>query len=130
MATAKVFPEPVISVAIEPKTKADQDKLGTALEKLSEEDPTFQVRTDDDTGRFADVRRFENELLDYMRSRHSGLMQGLTTGGIPDELADAVQAFKDQFERGAEDQPAAADPTAVDADEMGDADSNKTLATE
>jgi elongation factor G len=45
-----VFPEPVISVAIEPKTKADQDKLGTALEKLSEEDPTFQVRTDEDTG--------------------------------------------------------------------------------
>lgn len=45
-----VFPEPVIHVAIEPKTKADQDKLGTALEKLSEEDPTFQVRTDEDTG--------------------------------------------------------------------------------
>ncbi len=45
-----VFPEPVIHVAIEPKTKADQDKLATALEKLSEEDPTFQVRTDIDTG--------------------------------------------------------------------------------
>ncbi|HEY4402288.1 MAG TPA: elongation factor G [Acidimicrobiia bacterium] len=44
------FPEPVISVAIEPKTKADQDKLGRALGALSEEDPTFQVRTDDDTG--------------------------------------------------------------------------------
>jgi elongation factor G len=44
------FPEPVISVAIEPKTKADQDKLGKALGALSEEDPTFQVRTDDDTG--------------------------------------------------------------------------------
>ena len=39
------FPEPVISVAIEPKTKADQEKLGDALMKLSDEDPTFQVRT-------------------------------------------------------------------------------------
>ncbi|MFA7330137.1 MAG: elongation factor G [Candidatus Delongbacteria bacterium] len=44
------FPEPVIAIAIEPKSKADQDKLSTALEKLSEEDPTFQVRTDKDTG--------------------------------------------------------------------------------
>ncbi len=44
------FPAPVISVAIEPKTKADQDKLGTALVKLAEEDPTFQVRTDHETG--------------------------------------------------------------------------------
>jgi elongation factor G len=45
-----VFPEPVISVAIEPKTKIDQDKLGRALSALSEEDPTFQVHTDDETG--------------------------------------------------------------------------------
>lgn len=44
------FPEPVISVAIEPKTKADQDKLGMALVKLSEEDPTFLVHTDSETG--------------------------------------------------------------------------------
>jgi elongation factor G len=44
------FPAPVISVAIEPKTKADQDKLGKALGALSDEDPTFQVRTDDETG--------------------------------------------------------------------------------
>ena len=45
-----VFPEPVISVAIEPKTKADQDKLSTALDKLSDEDPTFKVKIDPDTG--------------------------------------------------------------------------------
>lgn len=45
-----VFPEPVVNVAIEPKTKADQDKLGEALNKLSEEDPTFKVRTDEETG--------------------------------------------------------------------------------
>ncbi|MGH7921765.1 MAG: elongation factor G [Candidatus Dormibacteraceae bacterium] len=44
------FPEPVISVAIEPRTKADQDKLGVALQRLSEEDPTFRVHTDEETG--------------------------------------------------------------------------------
>ncbi len=44
------FPEPVISLAIEPKTKADQEKLGMALNKLSDEDPTFQIRTDHETG--------------------------------------------------------------------------------
>src|SRR5205814_8082944 len=44
------FPEPVISVSIEPKTKADQEKLGTSLARLAEEDPTFQVRTDEETG--------------------------------------------------------------------------------
>ncbi len=44
------FPEPVIQVAIEPKTKSDQEKLGTAIQKLAEEDPTFQVKQDDETG--------------------------------------------------------------------------------
>jgi elongation factor G len=44
------FPEPVISVAIEPKTKTDQDKLGMGLQRLAEEDPTFRVRTDEETG--------------------------------------------------------------------------------
>jgi len=44
------FPEPVIQLAIEPKTKSDQDKLGVALQKLSEEDPTFRVYTDEETG--------------------------------------------------------------------------------
>ena len=44
------FPEPVISVAIEPKTKAEQDKLGDSLNKLAQEDPTFKVRVDDETG--------------------------------------------------------------------------------
>jgi elongation factor G len=45
-----IFPEPVIHVAIEPKTKTDQDKLGKALKSLSDEDPTFRVRTDEETG--------------------------------------------------------------------------------
>ena len=44
------FPEPVIQVAIEPKTKSDQEKLSTAIQKLAEEDPTFQVKLDDETG--------------------------------------------------------------------------------
>jgi elongation factor G len=44
------FPDPVISVAIEPKTKSDQEKLGTAIQKLAEEDPTFKVRNDEETG--------------------------------------------------------------------------------
>ena len=45
-----VFPTPVIEIAIEPKTKADQDKMGDALQRLAEEDPTFRVHTDQDSG--------------------------------------------------------------------------------
>src|SRR5690606_562442 len=45
-----VFPDPVIGIAVEPKTKADADKMGTALAKLAEEDPTFTVRTDQASG--------------------------------------------------------------------------------
>jgi elongation factor G len=44
------FPEPVISIAVEPKTKADQEKMGLALSKLAEEDPSFKVKTDEETG--------------------------------------------------------------------------------
>ncbi|MFN2944524.1 elongation factor G, partial [Escherichia coli] len=43
------FPEPVISVAVEPKTKADQEKMGIALGKLAQEDPSFRVKTDEET---------------------------------------------------------------------------------
>jgi elongation factor G len=45
-----VFPEPVLSISVEPKTKADQDKMGLALARLAEEDPTFRVRTDEESG--------------------------------------------------------------------------------
>jgi len=45
-----IFPEPVISVAVEPKTKVDQEKMGVALQRLAEEDPTFRVNTDQETG--------------------------------------------------------------------------------
>jgi len=44
------FPEPVISVALEPKTKADQEKMGVALNKLAQEDPSFRVHTDEESG--------------------------------------------------------------------------------
>jgi elongation factor G len=44
------FPEPVISVAVEPKSKADQEKMGIALGKLAQEDPSFRVKTDEETG--------------------------------------------------------------------------------
>jgi elongation factor G len=44
------FPEPVISISVEPKTKADQEKMGMALSKLADEDPSFRVRTDEETG--------------------------------------------------------------------------------
>jgi elongation factor G len=44
------FPDPPVSIAVEPKTKADQEKMGIALQRLAEEDPTFRVHTDDDTG--------------------------------------------------------------------------------
>ena len=44
------FPEPVISVAVEPRSQADQEKLGIALGKLAQEDPSFRVKTDEETG--------------------------------------------------------------------------------
>jgi F-type H+-transporting ATPase subunit alpha len=76
----------------------------------------------------SDVRRFEAELLEYMRTRHAGLLDSLKTGGLPSDLADVVQAFKAQFRTSTGGQ--AVDPTKVDADEVGEAQSNKTLATE
>jgi elongation factor G len=44
------FPEPVISIAVEPKTKADQEKMGISLSKLAQEDPSFRVHTDEESG--------------------------------------------------------------------------------
>ncbi len=68
------FPAPVIHVAIEPKTKADQEKLGTAIQRLAEEDPTFQVRTDEETGQtiIAGMGELHLEVLvDRMRREFS-----------------------------------------------------------
>ncbi len=78
----------------------------------------------------ADVSRFEEELLEFMRSRHAGLLQEIRTSGVPDSLDDIVQSFKDSFVAASAASGVNADPTAVDADEVGDANSGKTLATE
>jgi len=69
------FPEPVISVAIEPETKADQDKLGNSLEKLSDEDPTFKVKIDEDTGQtiIAGMGEFHLEVLVTRLTREFGV---------------------------------------------------------
>ena len=79
----------------------------------------------------SDVRRFEAGLLEFIRSRHGALLTEIRSSGVPDALAGAVQSFKDQFV--AETAAAAGgsvDPTSVDADEVGEAESVKTLATE
>jgi len=70
---AIVFPETVISVAIEPKTKADQEKMGVALSRLADEDPTFKVRTDDESGQtiISGMGELHLEILvDRMRREH------------------------------------------------------------
>ena len=77
-----------------------------------------------------DVQRFESELLDFMRSSHAGLLDELKTQKIPDSLADVVDSFKAQFASSGDASGNPVDPTSVEADEMGDTESNKTLATE
>jgi len=70
---AIVFPEPVISVAIEPKTKVDQEKMGIALSKLADEDPTFKVHTDEDSGQtiISGMGELHLEILvDRMKREH------------------------------------------------------------
>jgi elongation factor G len=70
---AIVFPEPVISVAIEPKTKADQEKMGVALSRLADEDPTFKVHTDEDSGQtiISGMGELHLEILvDRMKREH------------------------------------------------------------
>jgi len=71
--SAITFPEPVISVAIEPKTKADQEKMGVALSRLADEDPTFKVRTDIDSGQtiISGMGELHLEILvDRMKREH------------------------------------------------------------
>ena len=70
---AITFPEPVISVAIEPKTKADQEKMGIALSRLADEDPTFKVQTDEDSGQtiISGMGELHLEILvDRMKREH------------------------------------------------------------
>jgi F-type H+-transporting ATPase subunit alpha len=76
-----------------------------------------------------DVSRFETELLDHVRSVHATMLDELRTAAVPDDLGEVIEAFKQQFEvTGLDGTPT--DPTATDADELGDAESEKTLATE
>jgi F-type H+-transporting ATPase subunit alpha len=76
-----------------------------------------------------DVQRFERELLEHVRTTHRGLLDEIKSGVVPDDLERVVEHFKTQFQVTSEDgQPV--DPTSVDADEMGQAQSAKTLATE
>src|SRR5260370_20610270 len=69
------FPAPVISVAIEPKTKADQDKLGNAMQRLAQEDPTFRVHSDEDTGQtiISGMGEFHLEILVDRMMREFGV---------------------------------------------------------
>ena len=77
----------------------------------------------------ADVKRFESELLDFVRGRHGSLLEELKSGNVPDALGDAITSFKSQFRPTGSDAPTA-DLSAIDADELGEAASKKTLATE
>jgi F-type H+-transporting ATPase subunit alpha len=80
-----------------------------------------------------DVRRFEGELLDHLRGTHSALLAGMRNdpkADIPAELADVIAEFKEGFVEASAEAARIADPTATDAAELGDAESNKTLATE
>jgi F-type H+-transporting ATPase subunit alpha len=77
----------------------------------------------------ADVRRFENELLDTMRTRHAAMLSDIRTKGLPDDLGSVVQTFKDSFMTSLAAERKA-DELATDAGPVGAAHSNKTLATE
>src|SRR5207302_950023 len=68
-----VFPEPVISVAIEPRSKADQEKMSQALVKLAEEDPTFKVRTDEETAQI---------IISGMGELHLEIIEALNNGPL------------------------------------------------
>ena len=81
------------------------------------------------TSRCSDVKRFESELAQFVRSGHGALLEEIRSTGVPEGLGDIVEAFKAQFRAG--DQTGyAIDPTTVAQDEVGDAASHKTLATE
>ena len=97
------FPEPVISVAIEPKTKADQDKLGKALAALSEEDPTFQVHTDEETGQTIIAGMGElhlDVLVDRMTREFSvGANVGKPQVAYRETILDAVEKIEERYVR-------------------------------
>jgi F-type H+-transporting ATPase subunit alpha len=80
-----------------------------------------------------EVIRFEGELLDHMRTTQGALLSGMRNdpkADVPAELGDVIDEFKERFVAALEEDARSADPTATDAAELGDAESNKTLATE
>ena len=79
------FPEPVIQLSVEPKSKADQDKMSTALQKLQEEDPTFRAGTDEETGQVIIAGMGELHLdiiVDRMRREFKVEMYSRCSNGI------------------------------------------------
>ncbi|MFT7003021.1 MAG: elongation factor G, partial [Sulfurimonas sp.] len=103
------FPEPVISVAVEPKTKADQEKMGIALSKLAAEDPSFRVHTDDETGQtiISGMGELHLEILvDRMRREFAveaevGAPQVSYRESIKDEVQQEYKYAKQSGGRGA-----------------------------
>jgi elongation factor G len=98
-----IFPDPVISVAIEPKTKADQDKLAQALARLSEEDPTFRVRTDEETGQtiIAGMGELHLEIIvdRLMREFNVNANVGRPQVAYRETIGQAVQKVEGRFVR-------------------------------
>ena len=82
-----VFPEPVISQAVEPKTKADQEKMGIALGRLAAEDPSFRVRTDEESGQtiISGMGELHLEIIVDRMKREFGVEAnvGKPSGGLP-----------------------------------------------
>jgi elongation factor G len=97
------FPDPVIDVAVEPKTKADQDKLATALQRLSEEDPTFRVRTNEETGQtiIAGMGELHLEIIvdRLMREFHVDANVGRPQVAYRETIRNAVQGVHGRFVR-------------------------------
>ena len=97
------FPEPVIWVAIEPKTKADEEKLAASLQKLAEEDPTFRVRTDEETGQtiIAGMGELHLEIIvDRLTARVQGRRQRRPAAGrLPRDDPHAVHKVEGRFVR-------------------------------
>lgn len=100
---AITFPEPVIHVAIEPRTKADQDKLSEALRRLSEEDPTFQVRGDEETGQTLIYGMGELHLEVLVERMRREFNVGATVGrpqvAYRETITRAVEAIEGRFVR-------------------------------
>ena len=85
-----VFPDPVIGIAVEPKTKADVDKLGMALAKLAEEDPTFQVKTDQASGQTI-ISGMGELHLEYVPSVEKGFKEAMKNGPLAGFEMDAMK---------------------------------------